>query len=99
MPELNSRLKDLEKRVNGGEKLSVLLLETRAELDAHLLREAQGARLRAQVQEAEEGERSTSYFLRKEKVCGQQKLIKAVRRSDGSVASSARDVLTVWHDF
>jgi exonuclease III len=97
--ELNSKLKDLEKRADGGENLSALLTDTRAELDAYLLHEAQGARLRAQVQEAEEGERSTSYFLRKEKVRGQQRLIKAVRRSDGSVATSAKDVSDVWRDF
>ena len=64
---------------------SALVSKRNTERFSHLLREAQGAQLRAQVQEAEEGERSTSYFLRKEKVCGQQKLTKAVRQSDGSV--------------
>ena len=47
----------------------------------------------AQVREATEGERSTAYFLRQERVRGQQKLINAIRRSDGTVVSSANDVL------
>ena len=55
--------------------------------------------LRAQVWEAAEGERSTAYFLRQERVRGQQKLINAIRRSDGTVVSSTNDVLGVWHDF
>ena len=97
--KLNSRLAALERRVHRGENLSALLKEARAELDEYLSHQAQGAMLRAQVREAAEGERSTTYFLRQERVRGQQKLINAIRRSDGTVASSTNDVLGVWHDF
>ena len=72
--ELNSRLVALERRVHRGENLSALLEEARAELDEYLsqeAQEAQGAMLRAQVREAAEGERSTAYFLRQERVRGQ----------------------------
>ena len=91
--ELNSRLAALERRVHRGEK------EARAELDEYLSKQAQGAMLRAQVREAAEGERSTAYCLRQERVRGQQKLINAIRRSDGTVVSRTNDVLEVWCDF
>ena len=64
-----------------------------------LSQQAQVALLRVQVREAAEGERSTAYFLRQERVRGQQKLINAIRRSDGTVVSSTNDVLGVWRDF
>ena len=97
--ELNSRLVALEQRVHRGENLSALLEEARTELDEYLSQQAQGAMLWAQVREATEGERSTAYFLRQERVRGQQKLINAIRRSDGTVVSSTSDVLGVWRDF
>ena len=96
---LNSRLADLDRRVDRGENLSVLREKVRAELEEYLSLQAQGAKLRAQVQEAVEGERSTAYFLRKERVCGQQALINAIRRSDGSVATGTNDVLEAWGEF
>ena len=97
--ELNSRLAALERRVQRCENLSALLDEARAELDEYLSHQAQGAMLRAQVREAAEGERSTAYFLRQERVRGQQRLINAIRRSDGTVVSSTNDVLEVWCNF
>ena len=96
---LNSRLTDLERRVQRGENLSALLDKARAELEEFLSHQAQGAKLRAQVREAVEGERSTAYFLRKERVRGQQKLINAIRRSDGTVVMSKTDVMDVWSEF
>ena len=95
---LNSRLTDLERQVHRGENLYVLLDEARAELE-EISHQAQGAKLRAQVREAVEGERSTAYFLRKERVRGQQKLINAIRRSDGTVVTSKTDVMNVWSEF
>ena len=70
-----------------------------AELDEYLSHQAQGAMLRAQIQEAAEGERSTAYFVRQARVRGQQKLINAIKRSDGTMVLSTNDVLGVWHDF
>lgn len=97
--DLTSRLATLQRQVDAGCCSSILLDETKAELDAHLLRLAQGAQLRARLRDAEEGERSTSYFLRQEKVRGQQRLIHAVRRSDGSLATRSREIQAVWRDF
>ena len=97
--ELNSRLAALERRVHRGENLCALLEEARAELDEYLSHQAQGAMLRAPVREAAEGERSKAYFLRQERVRGQQKLINAIRQSDGTVVSSTNDILGVWRNF
>ena len=70
---LNSRLADLDQRIHRGENLSALRERARAELQEYLFHQAQcaklraqGAKLRAQVWEAVEGERSMAYFLRKE---------------------------------
>ena len=63
-----------------------------------MLHQASGAQLRAQTREAIEGERSTAYFLRKERVRGQQRLIHAINRPDGSTATAKDDILHVWRD-
>ena len=96
---LNSRLADLDRRFDHGENLSVLPEKVGAELEEYLSLQAQGAKLWAQVWEAVEGERSTAYFLRKGRVRGQQTLINAIRRSDGSVATGTNDVLDAWGEF
>ena len=97
--ELNERIKGVQSQVNSGEQLSGLLEELKAELESKLLSKAKGAQLRARIQWAEEGEASTAYFLRQERVQGQQSLISGVRRVDGSIASSTKEMLTVWRDF
>lgn len=79
--QLNRTLADLEKRADSGTTPSASLVTTRAELDELLLHRAQGARLRARIQDAE--------------VRSQRKLIGAMRRKDGSIATSPGDVLTV----
>lgn len=48
---------------------------------------------------AEEGERSLRYFLRQEKLRGQQRLIAAIRSSDGTIARSTREIVVVWRDY
>ena len=96
---MNSRLADLDQRVQRGENLSALREKAGAELEEYLSHQAQGAKLRAQVREAVEGERSTAYLLRKERVRGQQSLINAIRQSDGTVATNTTDVMNVWGEF
>ena len=71
----------------------------KAALTTELEADARGAQIRAHVQWAEDGERSSSYFLRQEKLRGQQRLIAAIRRSDGTIARSTRDILEVWRDY
>ena len=97
--ELSSQLADLQQHVDSGDQCSSPLERTRAELDSYLLNQARGAQLRAQTREAIEGERSTSYFLRKEIVRGQQRLIHAMTRPVGSLATTKDDILHVWRDF
>ena len=48
---------------------------------------------------AVEEERSIAYFLREERVRGQQKLMNAIRQSNGTVVTSTNDILNVWSDF
>ena len=96
---LNTAVADIQKRLDNGEQLPGLLEERKAELASELLSEAKGAQLRANIRWAEEGESSTAYFLRQEQVRGQRRLIRAVRRKDGTVAKSPSDILGVWRDY
>ena len=69
--ELNERMKGVQSQLNSGEQLYGLLEELKAELENKLLSKAKGAQLRARIQWAEEGEASTAYFSRQERVHGQ----------------------------
>ena len=82
-----------------GESSPARLEVEKAALAAELESVARGAQIRAHIQWAEEGERSTKYFLRQEKLRGQRRLIAAIRRPDGSLARSTRDILSVWRDY
>ena len=97
--ELNAAVADIQKRIDNGEQLPGLLEEKKAELTSELLSEARGAQLRANIRWAEEGESSSAYFLRQEKVRGQRRLIRAIRRSDGQIVKSTQDILGVWRDY
>ena len=97
--ELNANLKVIQGRINGGEELSGPLARAKADLESTLQSVAKGAQVRARLQWAEEGETSSAYFLRQEKVRGQRKLISGVRRCDGSVVKSTADMLDVWQGY
>ena len=97
--EFNKRMQVVQKRLNDGEQLPGLLEEIKAELESKLLIKAKGAQLRARIQWAEEGELSTAYFLCQEQVRGQQSLISGIRRRDGSIATTTKDMLRVWRDY
>ena len=96
--ELNAAVADIQKRINDSEQLPSLLEEKKAELASELLTEAKGAQLRANIRWAE-GESSSAYFLRQEKVRGQRRLIQAIHRSDGQIVKLTKDILGVWRDF
>ena len=96
---LNSSIYHAQRRIDNGEQLHGLLEDVKAELAAELLKEAQGAQLRASTQWAEEGESSSAYFLRQEKIQGKRRLIGRIRRPDGSVAEDTIGILRVWQDF
>ena len=96
---LNATIKRVQRRINNGEQLPGLLEEVRAELTSKLLTEAKGAQLRAATQWAEERESSTAYFLHQEKVRGQQHLISGIKRPDGTLTTSTKDMIGVWQDY
>ena len=96
---LNDSLVTLQQQSDNEGNTSILLEAAKAELISALETEARGAQIRARVQWAEEGEKSTKYFLRQEKIRGQHRLISAIRRSDGSVAKSTKEISAVWRDY
>ena len=61
--------------------------------------EAEGARLRARIRWAEEGEMSTRFFLRQERRRGADGWFSAVRRPDGSLATDISSICDSWVDF
>ena len=61
--------------------------------------EAEGARLRARVRWAEEGEMSTRSFLRQERQRGANGWFSAIRRPDGSLATDISSICDSWVDF
>ena len=60
---------------------------------------AKGSRVRARVKWAEEGEASTKYFFPLEKKRGVDQWCSALRKEDGSIASSINDIRTAWSPF
>ena len=61
--------------------------------------DAEGARVCSRVQWAEEGEASSSFFLRSEKKKGTDAWISAVKNANGEVVSGLNGILDSWHDF
>ena len=60
---------------------------------------AKGARMRARVQWAEEGEMSSRYFYRLEKKRGTEQWIAAIRGTDGKVVTDIDGICRSWVDF
>ena len=60
---------------------------------------AAGARFRARTKWAEEGESSSKYFFRQEKKRGAAQLCSALRKEDGTIASSISDICSAWSSF
>ena len=96
---LENTLLHLHRRLLSGEDVSKLISEAKASLaDAHL-QEARGARVGAQVQWAEEGEASTTYFFRLERKRGQRRLFHSIRTMAGCVVSSFAAISKAWMEF
>ena len=63
------------------------------------LKVAEGARVRSRVRWAEEGETSSSYFLRLEKKRGAENWISSMSNPDGSFATGISEICESWVDF
>ena len=96
---LEHTLFHLNRRQNQGETVSDLISEARAELATAHRQRARGARIRARVQWAEEGEASTAYFFRLEKKIGRRRLFHAVCNMAGVVVSSFSAISAAWMEF
>ena len=60
---------------------------------------AKGARVRARVQWAEEGEMSSRYFCRLESKRGTEQWIAAIRDTNGKVVTDIDSICRSWLDF
>lgn len=96
---LDYTLKHLQRRETNGESVSSLLQEVKAEIAEMHRQQARGARIRAQIQWAEEGERSSAFFLRLEIKKGQRRLIHSIQTLSGIITSSFQSILAAWVQF
>ena len=99
--DLFARLADhLKKKLDAGmtsvaEPLESVLISI-ADMDRTA---AAGARVRARVKWAEEGESSSKYFFRQEKKRRAAQWCSALRKEDGTIASSISDICVAWSSF
>ena len=89
----------LNRRAERGEDVDHLLTDVRSELEDAHHQQAKGCRIRANVQWAEEGEASTSYFFKLEQRHGQSRLFSVIRTAGGSVVSSFVLIVRAWVFF
>ena len=89
----------LNRRLPSGEDVQDLIAQTKASLATAHRAQARGARVRAQVQWAEEGKSSTAYFFRLEKKRGQRKLFHSIRNLAGDIVSSFSAISKAWMEF
>ena len=72
---LERNLADLRDREAQGDNVSQLIKEVKDKLELEHLHKAEGARVRAREQRAEEGETSSAYFFRQEKIRARRRLV------------------------
>ena len=65
-------------------------------LELEHLHNAEGARVRAREQWAEEGETSSAYFFRQEKIRARRRLVTVIRNARGVIVRSILAILRVW---
>ena len=89
--QLRNTLKKLETRHSDGDvKRFHNLKEKLRDIE---MKETRGKMIRARVQWQEEGERCTAYFANLEKSRGNQTLIRAIKRQDGTVTDNIYQIL------
>ena len=92
---LENGLLGLHCREAQGDNVSHLIQDVKAQVEVERLHRAEGARIRAREQWAEEGETS-AYFLRQEKVRGRHRLFTGIRNAQGVIVCSISAILRVW---
>ena len=96
--QLSTSIAVLQQQLDRREPSLINLESAKAALASEMEADARGAQIRAHIQWAEDGERSSRYFLWQEKLRGQKRLIAAICSSDGSIARLTQDILAVWRD-
>jgi len=96
---LEQDLADLHSREARGDGVSHLIKDVKAQLELEYLHQAEGARIRAREQWAEEGETSSAYFLRQERTRAGRRLFAGIRNAHGVVVRSMSAILRVWVIF
>jgi hypothetical protein len=99
MRDLESTLEHLHKRVADGEDVNHLIKEVQDKLELEHHHVAQGARIRGNQQWAEEGETSSAFFFRQEKVHASRRLFTGIRDAQGTIVRSISAILRVWCIF
>ena len=97
---LESLASDLKDLIDGGQASLLAeykeVLERIKDLD---LKEAQGTQVRSRVKWVEEGETSSAFFCRLEKKRSNERWFSAIRKEDGTYASSLPEIMTSWKTF
>jgi hypothetical protein len=96
---LENTLYHLNRRANNGDDVSQFIKETKTLLELEHIHHAEGVRLRAKEQWAEEGETSSAYFFRLEKARGMRKLFTGIRNAQGVIVRSVSAIIRVWCIF
>jgi hypothetical protein len=93
---LENTLYHLNCRANTGDDVSQFIKETKTLLELEHIHRAEGVKLRAKEQWAEEGETSSAYFFRLEKARGVRKLFTGIRNAQGFIVRSVSAIIRVW---
>lgn len=96
---LESTLFHLHRRQQSGDAVEHLLDEAKGELTEIYKDISRGARIRAKIQWAEEGEASTSFFLGLERKVAQKRLFSKIKDKNGATVSTVPDISRVWCEF
>jgi hypothetical protein len=99
LTSLERTLYHLNRREGNGEDVSQFIADAKASIEAEYSHQAQGARLRAKEQWAEEGETSSAYFFRLEKTRSLRRLFTGIRNAQGVVVRSISAIIRVWCIF
>ena len=93
---IERNLADLLVREAQGNNVLQLIKEVKDKLELEHLHKAEGARVRAREQWAEEGETSSAYFFRQEKIRARRRLVTGIRNARGVIVRSIAAILRVW---
>ncbi|CAB4040946.1 Transposon TX1 uncharacterized 149 kDa, partial [Paramuricea clavata] len=96
---LEHTLFHLNRRLLNGDEMLPIIEDVKRELEAAHRDEARGARIRANVQWAEEGEASTKYFFGLERKRGQSRIFTSVKNMAGTVVSAFVGIARAWMGF